>query len=1072
MKINLEQVKNYCLHHLFEAQVSKNSPGIALTFQGDNLTYNELNIRANKLAYYLQELGVKSEVMVGLYLEPSLETIISILAIIKAGGAYIPLDSNYPQERLNYILKDSKIEILITKSDLNKLDFQEKFIFLDQEQEIIEQKSESNPNSDVTPNNLLYVIYTSGTTGQPKGVMINHYNVVNLFEMVKTYFNFNENDIWTQFHSYSFGFSVWEIWGALLHGGKLVIIPNTITHSPEDFYDLIIQEKVTILSQTPTAFRLLTHVDKSKEKELFSLRYIIFSGESLETYLLKSWFDKYGDSKPELINMYAITETSGEIAYRRLTKTDLIASKSSIIGVPLPGVEFYLLDEQMQPVSDGEIGEIYIGGNAVGRGYLNQPELTAEKFINNIFDKSQQSKLYKTGDLGRYLSTGEIAFCGRIDNQIKIRGYRIELAEIEAKLAEYPLVKEAVIIVSENEDNKQLIAYIIPEKDLTPQDLQKYLKGNLPDYMIPNAFVFLDKLPLSPNGKLDRDSLPLPDENSIVRKSEYIAPRNTLEKDLANIWSSVLKIDKISIHDNFFELGGDSIKGMQFSNRMQELWQDYVYITAIFEAPTIAELSTYLCEHYRNTVTRIYGKEILEKHSQTTKKNYAIESQLPEIVNREDAQIANILSQLEEISDEEAQQLLTQQIALESTSNQVVESDDKYFMRLAIAEAKKALEENQPPYAACIVKNGEVISCVHNSIWKNQDITAHAEIQAIREACRKLQTMDLSKCVIYSTCEPCSMCLTACHWANIKTIFYGLRTEDEARMGLAKTTVPAKSMNSLGNFNLNITGDFLRDEMFEVMNIWLKQKSVTVYDQIAKNYQKTKKSLVRKYTETYTLFKMIEMVDCLKGKSVLDLGCADGYYSRIFKNHGAQKVVAIDNSAEMIKLAQEEELKEKLGIDYQVFNVIDLGKIGEFDLVIAVNVIHYARNQQELLKMCETIYQNLKPGGYLVAINENTEQNIEAYSKSQKYGISKSISLPIQEGSPITYTMFDGSEYFEIINYYYSQKVWTENLQRVGFKSIEWQSLQVDPEGIEKYGAEYWQDFLENSPNMGLICRK
>ncbi|MEH2375501.1 amino acid adenylation domain-containing protein [Nostoc sp.] len=456
-----------CIHQLFEEQVELTPDAVAVVFEGQQLTYQHLNTRANQLAHYLRSLGVAADVLVGLCVERSLEMVVGLLGILKAGGAYVPLDPEYPQDRLSFMLEDAQVGVLLTQQQLVESlpEHQARIVCLDSHWEKIAQNGESNLENSATADNLAYVIYTSGSTGKPKGVLVNHNNVTRLFAATNSWYNFNSQDVWTLFHSYAFDFSVWEIWGALLYGGRLVVVPYLVTRSPESFYELLCTEKVTILNQTPSAFRQLIQAEIAiATASDLSLRLVIFGGEALEIRSLQPWFESHGDQMPQLVNMYGITETTVHVTYRPLSKADLNGT-ASVIGRPIPDLDVYVLDEYKQPVPIGVPGEMYVGGAGVARGYLNRVELTQQRFISNPFSNNPQAQLYKTGDKARYLPNGELEYFGRIDNQVKIRGFRIELGEIEAALTQHLAVGETVVIVREDEpDNKRLVAYIVPDQ--------------------------------------------------------------------------------------------------------------------------------------------------------------------------------------------------------------------------------------------------------------------------------------------------------------------------------------------------------------------------------------------------------------------------------------------------------------------------------------------------------------------------------------------------------------------------------------------------------------------------------
>ncbi len=579
-----------CIHQLFEEQVERTPDTVAVIFEEQELTYNELNCRANQLAHYLQYLGVKPDELVGIFVERSLDMIIGILGILKAGGAYVPLDPEYPIERLNFILEDTQLKVLLTQEKLVESipQNQAQVIVLDREWSIIASNSEENLDHPADPSNLAYIIYTSGSTGKPKGVLVNHSNVVRLFNATDSWYHFNSQDVWTLFHSYAFDFSVWEIWGALLYGGRLVIVPYLVTRSPEAFYELLCQEKVTILNQTPSAFRQLIQAEQGTENAL-KLRFVIFGGEALEINSLQPWFERHGDQQPQLINMYGITETTVHVTYRPLKIADLQRT-ASVIGRPIPDLQLYLLDQHLQPVPIGVPGEMYVGGAGVTRGYLNRDELTAERFISSPF--SEVLKLYKTGDLARYLPNGELEYLGRIDNQVKIRGFRIELGEIEALLASHLQIWETVVLVWEDiPGDKRLVAYVVPqgEQSLSVAELRRFLKQKLPEYMIPSAFVEMECLPLTANGKLDRRALPAPDSARPELENVFVPPSTKEEKILAAIWAKVLGIEQVGIHDNFFALGGDSIRSIQVLSQAKE--QGLIFsVQKLFQYQTIYEL--------------------------------------------------------------------------------------------------------------------------------------------------------------------------------------------------------------------------------------------------------------------------------------------------------------------------------------------------------------------------------------------------------------------------------------------------------------------------------------------------
>jgi len=572
-----------CLHQRIEQQAARAPQAIAVSCAGQSLSYGELNSRANQLAHKLIASGVGPDVRVGLAVERSLDMLVGLLAILKAGGAYVPLDPTYPEERLSYMIGDSGIALLLTQSHLlGRLPVPDSLrsLMLDQECDGLEGYSDSNPQVRMSPDNLVYVIYTSGSTGQPKGTLLAHRNVLRLFEATDAWFDFGATDVWSLFHSYAFDFSVWEIFGALLYGGKLLVVPYEVSRSPEDFFALLCREGVTVLNQTPSAFKQLMQVACAPQHaaQALALRYVVFGGEALEVKSLRPWFERFGDQAPQLINMYGITETTVHVTYRPITLADLQRDASSPIGEPIPDLSWYLLDGDLNPVAKGCIGELYVGRAGLARGYLNRADLTSLRFIPDPF-AADGGRLYRTGDLARYRADGVIEYIGRIDHQVKIRGFRIELGEIEAQLLEQAAVRQAVVLAQPGLSGQQLVAYLVPGDaallDATPAEqalwrdsVRAELKAHLPDHMVPAHLLLLAQLPLTANGKLNRNALPSPDASQ--SQQAYQAPQSAMEQGLAAIWQDVLKLPQVGIHDNFFELGGDSIISIQVVSRARQ----------------------------------------------------------------------------------------------------------------------------------------------------------------------------------------------------------------------------------------------------------------------------------------------------------------------------------------------------------------------------------------------------------------------------------------------------------------------------------------------------------------------
>jgi amino acid adenylation domain-containing protein/non-ribosomal peptide synthase protein (TIGR01720 family) len=585
------------LHQEFQRQAQDYPDAPALTFDGEAISYGELNARSNRLASYLQALGVKPEVVVGLSLERGLDLVVGILAILKAGGAYLPLDINAPPERLAFILQDSATNIVLTQSQLaNKFSAIQHLIDLDAEQvQINSDYSEQNPLVDYPGDpaqTLCYVMYTSGSTGQPKGVQITQHNVLRLFRSTGHWFNFNRQDVWALFHSFAFDMSVWEIWGALLHGGRLVIVPHSTARTPEQFYQLLVDERVTFLNQTPSAFAPLVCVDQNYPADALSLRCVTFGGEALNFKMLEPWLLRHGDDSPRLVNMYGITETTVHSSYRPVTLRDIREGNSKLIGVAIPDLDLHLLDDNQQAVAVDVEGEIYVGGDGVARGYLNRPELNSERFITLLQFPCQ--RLYRSGDLAKRLANGDMEYVGRADTQVKIRGFRIELGEIEAILTGHQQVNETVVTVHEEDEHKRLAAYLVVAAGAAQPELIRQLRelaaAHLPEYMQPTYYTILAAMPLNVNGKIDRKALPAPERGGLSTDGLFAAPQSQAEKILATIWAELLNLPKVGIHDNFFQLGGDSILAIQLISKANRAGMKLAP-NQLFLHQTIAELA-------------------------------------------------------------------------------------------------------------------------------------------------------------------------------------------------------------------------------------------------------------------------------------------------------------------------------------------------------------------------------------------------------------------------------------------------------------------------------------------------
>lgn len=577
--IEISYPRDKTIVDLFEEQVFNNPNNIAIVFKKRSLTYQELNEISNRLGAYLRdEYHVKPNDLIGIKLERNERMIISILGVLKAGGGYVPIDLKYPKDRIAYLEADFGGNIIITDSEWDDF-YKLKHLYT--------SKNLKKVNS---PSDLAYIIYTSGTTGNPKGVMIEHKNVIRLFRTKKELFDFTSSDKWTMFHSYSFDFSVWEMYGALLYGGKLVIVPSETRKEPKEFLKLILREKITVLNHTPTFFyNLLEEMMSSNDLTNIELRYIVLGGEALVPIKLKGI--KNILPKTKIINMYGITETTVHVTYKEIEQTD-IDQNTSNIGKEIPTLCCYVLDENQKLVPPGVIGEIYVSGLGLARGYLNNSKITQEKFVNNPFD--DKSTLYKSGDLAKWNDKGELIYFGRRDSQVKLRGFRIELNEIEFHIMKYPPgIKQVVVDLIDYKGDKVLVAYYVAVNQLDKQKLRNYLQSKIPEHMVPSFYVGLEKFPLTKNGKINRRDLPDVLEEDVISEF-YLAPRNVFESELVGIWESTLRIERIGINDNFFELGGDSIKAIKVIHKINEKFDLKLSQQDLYNALTIANLSIVL----------------------------------------------------------------------------------------------------------------------------------------------------------------------------------------------------------------------------------------------------------------------------------------------------------------------------------------------------------------------------------------------------------------------------------------------------------------------------------------------
>ncbi|HZR43847.1 MAG TPA: amino acid adenylation domain-containing protein, partial [Ktedonobacteraceae bacterium] len=583
-----------CLHQLIEQQVERTPDEPAVIFEGQRRTYRELNREANQLAHLLQAAGIGPEVMVGVCMERSVEMVVALLAILKAGGAYVPMDPSYPQERLAYMIEDAQVPVLLTQTRFeNRLPRENvKIITLDPEWSASLSGPDDNPNTGVGPDNLIYMIYTSGSTGKPKGVMNIHRSLCNRLHWMQQAYQLTTADRVLQKTPFSFDVAGWEFFWPLLTGACLVVARSGGHQDPAYLASLIAEQKITTLHFVPSMLQAFLQEPDLKER-CQSLRHIVCSGEALSFELQERFFASFDGLNVQLHNLYGPTEAAIDVTYWECQR-----GQGVTIGRPIANTQIYILNAAMQPVPINVPGELFIGGVNVARGYHHRPELTAEKFIRDPFGTTEGARLFRTADLARYRADGAIEFLGRSDHQVKIRGFRIELGEIEAVLSQHPAIQDVVVVAREDTPgNKRLVAYLVfsEQEDRHPsiEDLRNFLKDKLPSYMIPAAFVFLDALPLQPNGKVDRKALPAPDTTRPELEATYVAPRTPTEERLAAIWAEVLGIDRVGIQDNYFDLGGASIQSLDIIAKANEAGIPLA-LEMLFEHQTIAELAEHL----------------------------------------------------------------------------------------------------------------------------------------------------------------------------------------------------------------------------------------------------------------------------------------------------------------------------------------------------------------------------------------------------------------------------------------------------------------------------------------------
>ncbi|MGC4904013.1 amino acid adenylation domain-containing protein, partial [Micromonospora echinospora] len=601
----------------FVVAVRRDPGAVAVVCGGVRLSYGELDERSSRLARVLVGRGVGPESLVAVVMSRSVDVVVALLAVLKAGGAYVPVDPEYPVQRVRFLLADSAVALAVTEPAL--LDVVRDgaagvdVIVCDGDQGLGGVSgapvSDDDRLAPLRPDHPAYVIYTSGSTGRPKGVVVDHASLARLFTATERWFDFGPDDVWTMFHSYAFDFSVWELWGALLHGGRLVVVPRAVARSTEDFLDLLVTERVTVLNQTPSAFRELTRAEAQRPDpdRPSSLRLVVFGGEALDLGGLAPWYERHDDETPRLVNMYGITETTVHVTYQPVDAELARRSTGSLIGRAIPDLSVRLLDGALRPVPPGVVGELYVGGAGLARGYLARPGLTAARFVADPFGQPG-ARLYRSGDLARWTAEGTLVYVGRADEQVKIRGFRVELGEIEAALAGHPKVAHATVQVrGEDPDDRRLVAYVVPaDREVGAVALRSHLARSLPEHMLPTDFVTLDALPLTAHGKLDRRALPAPEPAAeITGRSarEFRAPRTSREEILCGLFARILDLPRVGIDDDFFHLGGHSLTANRLAGLIRAALRVDLSVRQVFDTPTVAGLAAALTDQAAPTPT-------------------------------------------------------------------------------------------------------------------------------------------------------------------------------------------------------------------------------------------------------------------------------------------------------------------------------------------------------------------------------------------------------------------------------------------------------------------------------------
>jgi amino acid adenylation domain-containing protein len=603
----LEYPHDKCVHQLVEVQAAATPDNIAVVCGGESLSYSELNSRANQVAHYLMALGVQPGTLVGLCLERSVEMIIGVLGILKAGGAYIPLDPSYPNERLAFMLQDAQVPWLLTQQALLKELPQHgaRVVCQDIDRALIVQQPQENPVNRVGPDNLAYVIYTSGTTGEPRGVMIGHKNLCHYLYAMRQAITITDQDRYLHTASIAFSSSVRQLFVPLVQGAAVVVATSEQRIDPRLLFEAIKQQGVTIIDLVPAYWRSCLHALERAGAETSAallrnqLRLILSASEPLTSEVPRDWtFSCKHDA--QLINMFGQTETTGIVTVYPIPAENDKRVHVVPIGRPIANTDVYLLDGRGQPVPFGITGELCVGGDGLGQGYFKQPALTAEKFVPHPFSTEPGARLYRSGDMARYLPDGNIEFIGRRDHQVKVRGHRVELGEIESVLNSHSAVRESAVLLREDiAGEPRLVAYVVGKygQSSSAEGLQTFLRQKLPEYMVPAAIVMLNELPLTPNGKLARWALPVAEKARVGSDADFVAPRTPIEEALAGIWIEVLGLEKVGVHDNFFRLGGHSLLATVVISRVRTAFEVELPVLSLFESPTLAGLTSVIEEH-------------------------------------------------------------------------------------------------------------------------------------------------------------------------------------------------------------------------------------------------------------------------------------------------------------------------------------------------------------------------------------------------------------------------------------------------------------------------------------------